>query len=55
MMSGIGVLVVVLVLGLLAPLVLYAIVRAERDGRESMDRADAERVARRDTNDRDSR
>ncbi|MDS0259425.1 hypothetical protein NDI56_08475 [Haloarcula sp. S1CR25-12] len=32
-----------------APLLLYALVRAERDQRERMDRRDAERVARRDT------
>ena len=35
-------------LALAAPLVLYALVRAEHDRREPMDRANAERAARRD-------
>jgi hypothetical protein len=34
---------------LLAPLALYALVRAEGRDRESMNREDAERAARRDT------
>ena len=32
-----------------APLALYALVRSEHDRRETMDREDAERAARRDT------
>jgi len=43
--------VVLLVVG--APLVLYALVRAEHADREVMDRSDAERVARRDVDDGD--
>lgn len=42
-------LVLVLLLGLAAPLVLYALVRAEHGRREEMDREAAERYARRDT------
>jgi hypothetical protein len=38
-----------LVLALVAPLVLYLLVRSERDQREEMDRESAERAARRDT------
>lgn len=45
--------VVILVLAILAPLVLYSLVRAEHDRRETMDRQDAEQVARRDTRERD--
>ena len=44
---------VVLVFALVGPLVLYAFVRAEHDARETMDREDAKRAARRDTRDRD--
>ena len=44
---------VVLLLSLAAPVVLYALVRAERGQREVMDREDAERAARRDTDDRE--
>jgi multisubunit Na+/H+ antiporter MnhG subunit len=52
-MAAVGAgLVVVLLFALLAPLVLYALVRAEHDEREEMDRDRAERVARRDTDDR---
>jgi multisubunit Na+/H+ antiporter MnhG subunit len=43
---------VVVLFALLAPLVLYVLVRAEHDDREEMDRERAERVARRDTDDR---
>lgn len=52
-MVGSLMIVVVLLVGLAAPLVLYSLVRAEHDQRETMDRATAEQVARRDTNDRD--
>ncbi len=45
------VVVVFLLLALAAPLVLYALVRAEHDQREEMDRETAERAARRDTSD----
>ncbi len=38
-------------LGLLAPLVLYYLVRAEHDQREEMSRDEAERAARRDVDD----
>jgi type II secretory pathway pseudopilin PulG len=50
-MAGGVLLVVVLVVGLLAPLGLYWLVRAEHDARETMDRAEAERTARRDVED----
>ena len=40
--------VVVLLVGLLAPLGLYYLVRAEHDDREEMSREEAERAARRD-------
>ncbi|WP_144900974.1 hypothetical protein [Halobellus captivus] len=40
---------VVLLFAVAAPLVLYALVRAEHDQRETMDRRDAERAARRDS------
>ena len=43
--------VVFLLLALVAPLVLYYLVRAEHEGREEMDRETAERTARRDTRD----
>lgn len=39
--------------GLVAPLALYALVRAEHGEREEMDRETAERAARRDTRDRE--
>ena len=42
---------VFLLLALVAPFVLYALVRAEHDDREEMDRDAAERAARRDTRD----
>jgi multisubunit Na+/H+ antiporter MnhG subunit len=49
-MAGVGVgLLAVFVLAVAAPLVLYWLVRAEHDDRERMDRRDAERAARRDT------
>ena len=44
-------LLVVLLFAVAAPLVLYVLVRAEHDGRTTMDRRDAERAARRDTRD----
>ena len=37
--------------GLVAPLGLYYLVRAEHDGREEMSREEAERAARRDVDD----
>ena len=53
-MAEVGVVVLFLLLGVGAPLLLYWLVRAEHDDREVMDRASAERVARRDTDeDRD--
>lgn len=48
-MAVTGLFVLVLVLGLVAPLVLYYLVRAEHENREEMDRESAERAARRDT------
>lgn len=48
----------ILVLGLVISLVfgylLYVLVRAEHDNRETMDRNEAERTARRDTSDYDN-
>ncbi|MFD1632496.1 hypothetical protein ACOZ4L_06835 [Haloplanus ruber] len=49
------VLTFVLVAGVAAPLVLYRLVRAEHDDRAVMDREAAERVARRDVDERDRR
>ncbi|WP_336135943.1 hypothetical protein [Natronomonas amylolytica] len=46
-----AILVVFLLFAVAAPLVLYALVRAEHDQREEMSREEAERVARRDTDD----
>ncbi|MFC7226563.1 hypothetical protein N0B31_04050 [Salinirubellus salinus] len=43
---------VVLLFALAAPLALYALVRSEHDEREEMRREDAERAARRDTDER---
>ncbi|GAB3684546.1 hypothetical protein GCM10028857_13680 [Salinarchaeum chitinilyticum] len=43
--------VLLLAVALAAPLVLYYLVRAEHDQRETMDREAAERAARRDTPD----
>jgi len=45
--SGLGVLLM-LVVAVGAPLVLYALVRAEHDQRETMDRQEAERTVRQD-------
>jgi multisubunit Na+/H+ antiporter MnhG subunit len=42
----------VLLFALGAPLALYALVRAEHDEREEMSREEANRVARRDTDER---
>jgi hypothetical protein len=42
---------VFLLLVVASPLVLYVLVRAEHDEREEMSREEAERVARRDTDD----
>ncbi|MFC6726309.1 hypothetical protein ACFQE1_18460 [Halobium palmae] len=52
---GFGITVLFLLFALLAPLVLYALVRAEGSEREEMDRETAERVARRDTGERRGR
>jgi type II secretory pathway pseudopilin PulG len=46
-----GLFVVVVLLALVAPLVLYVLVRSERDQRVETDRETAERMARRDTGD----
>ncbi|GCF12592.1 hypothetical protein Harman_05270 [Haloarcula mannanilytica] len=54
MPAGTGLFLVVLLFALAAPLVLYALVRSERDQRVETDRETAERLARRDTDD-DSR
>ncbi|WP_248897896.1 hypothetical protein [Haloplanus halobius] len=50
-----GLLVLVLLVGLAAPLVLYWLVRAEHEDRTVMDREEAERTARRDIDERDRR
>ena len=55
MPAGTVVLAVVLLFGLVAPLILYRLVRAEHDDREGMDREAAERAARRDVDERDRR
>lgn len=41
------------VFAIIGPLVLYALVRAEHDDRETMSRDEAERAARRDTRNTD--
>jgi multisubunit Na+/H+ antiporter MnhG subunit len=46
-----AIIVLVLLVGLLAPLGLYYLVRAEHDEREEMSREEAERAARRDVDD----
>ncbi|QLD88057.1 hypothetical protein HWV07_02980 [Natronomonas salina] len=46
-----GAVVLVLIACVAFPLVLYAAVRAEHGQRETMDRQEAERAARRDTDD----
>jgi type II secretory pathway pseudopilin PulG len=51
MPAGTGLVLVFLLLSLAAPLVLYALVRSERDQRVETDRETAERLARRDTDD----
>jgi hypothetical protein len=53
-MAGLAVLGLVLLLGIAGPLVLYVLVRSEHDDRDRMDRSNAERAARRDTDDQDS-
>jgi len=51
-MSGAGgALVLVVLFGVGAPLLLYWLVRAERQNRTVMDRSSAEQVARRDVDD----
>ena len=51
-MAAYGAIIVsVLLIGLLAPLGLYYLVRAEHDEREEMSREEAERAARRDVDD----
>jgi len=54
-MAGGALVFVFLLVAVVAPLVLYALVRSEHDRRETMDRSDAERAARRDTGDEESR
>jgi hypothetical protein len=49
--GGAVVLVFVALLAVGGPLLLYALVRAEHDDREVMDRSAAERAARRDVDD----
>lgn len=50
MTAGLALLVI---LSLVVPIALYLAVRAEHDQRETMDRRQAERAARRDTRDRE--
>lgn len=45
--------VIIFLLAIVAPIVLYVLVRSEHDQRETMDRQEAEQAARRDTPDRD--
>jgi hypothetical protein len=52
-MTEAALVVVFIIVGLAGPLVLYALVRAEGPDREDVSRADAERAARRDTDDRE--
>lgn len=52
MAGEVGVLLVFVLLGVGAPLVLYYLVRSEHKRRVEMDREDAERVARRDMENR---
>lgn len=52
-MSAGAALLVVFAFAVAAPLLLYVLVRAEHDERETMDRREAERTARRDTRDRE--
>jgi hypothetical protein len=47
------VLALVVTLGIVGPLVLYYLVRAEHNQRETMDRQTAQQRARRDTRDRE--
>jgi len=47
--------VLILVVGVVAPLVLYALIQSETSGNEVLDRADAERRVRNDTDDGDRR
>lgn len=51
-MAGEALVILVLVVGLVAPIALYYLVRAEHDQREEMDREAAERAARRDRQER---
>jgi multisubunit Na+/H+ antiporter MnhG subunit len=48
-----AIVVFVLLLAVVAPIALYYLVRAEHDERETMERNEAERTARRDTRDRE--
>ncbi|MFB6251906.1 MAG: hypothetical protein ABEI27_09540 [Halobellus sp.] len=50
-MTGAAFALVALLFGIGAPLVLYGLVRSEHDQRQTMNRTDAERAARRDTGD----
>ncbi|MFB6171010.1 MAG: hypothetical protein ABEJ23_00645 [Haloarculaceae archaeon] len=52
-MAGGAVVLLVVLLGLFAPLVLYLLVRGEHE-RPTMRREDAERIARRNADDRDA-
>jgi hypothetical protein len=55
MAEGVGVVLLIVLLGVGAPLVLYRLVRAEHENREVMDRESAERAARRDVDDDSTR
>lgn len=54
-MAAIGLFAVAFLLAVVAPFVLYYLVRQERTRRSTMDRDAAERTARRDTRDSDDR
>lgn len=51
LMNGFGLFVVGFLFAIGAPFVLYYLIRAEHDHRETMDRDSAEQAARRDTKD----
>jgi hypothetical protein len=54
-MAAAGLFAVVFLLAVIAPFVLYYLVRSEHTRRETMDRETAERTARRDTQEPDDR
>lgn len=49
MLPVVGVILLVVLLAVVGPVLLYYFVRAEHDSRDTMDREEAERAARRDS------